>query len=108
MVFPRVVRFSPIFDDRLDISEIFLKGPKSPNKKNKQKKKKKNKKKNDIFTSSATIWIGLFPIAGCLVSFSDCADPDQTPRLVGLILVCTVCQLPFWGFPDLGKCTVQA
>ena len=34
--FPRILRFSPIFDERsVDISEIILKGPKNP----KQKKK---------------------------------------------------------------------
>ena len=32
----------PLMNDRLDISEIFLKGPKNPNQKKKKKKKKKN------------------------------------------------------------------
>ena len=40
VVFLRVLRFSPTFDnDWLDISEIFLKGPLNPNQKKKKKKK---------------------------------------------------------------------
>ena len=47
VVFPRVLRFSPTFDERwLDISEIFLKGQNNPNPKKKKKKKKKTQGSN--------------------------------------------------------------
>ena len=35
----------PLMNDRLDISEIVLKGPKNPNQEKKKKKKEKKKKK---------------------------------------------------------------
>ena len=48
--FPRVLLFSPTFDERLThISEIFLKGPYNPN------QKKKKKKKEEKITSSLEI-----------------------------------------------------
>ena len=53
----------PLMNDRLDINEIVLKGPKNPN----QKKKKKKKKKNGVYLTDAYMWH--FCYVKCCVDF---------------------------------------
>ena len=59
-----------------------------------------------VDSSTTTLWTGLFPTAGCLVSFYYIcfivilvinANSAEARRL---IYVCIVCQLPLLGFPD--------